>query len=654
MKSIERKIVTNSIILVGLALFLLGTAAITAMYLSATNLVKSEMQEIVKIASERTEWQLKAYLHIAEGLGAVEALSDETVSDEEKLAVLQQWANRYGLERCNLIALDGTGIDGNNYSEREYFKDAMNGKSSISEPLVSKVTGKLTIIVGAPLLKNGETVGCVYVVPNEEFLNDIMRDINISENNNAYMIDKEGTVIADTDIEVVKNGEVVPEGEDTGYDSILAMREKMINGETGYESYNYLGVETLAAYHPIDGTDGWSLAIYAPQSDFMEDTSKSIVTTVIILIVSLFIAVIFSVVLGKKIGKPIRQCSKRIEKLSVGDLSSPMPKIKANDETGILAEATNIVLHNFNNIINDIGRILGEIAECNLNVDTIRGENYYSGDFRKILVYMDEIIEKLDGTITNINTASAQVAAGADHVSSAAQNLSHGTAEQASSIEQLASSVHMVSDQVAHNSDNCASARDIVKMTATELSSANEEMRQLSEAMDNINSTSHEIGNIIKTIDDIAFQTNMLALNAAVEAARAGEAGKGFAVVADEVGNLASKSAEAAQDIADLIRHSMEAVENGIEIAAQTAEAMNNVGQKASSVEAIVSKIAEASGQQAEMIEQILIGVDQISSVVQTNSATAEESAAASEELSSQAAMVKNLMDTFVLKQRYS
>lgn len=654
MKSIEKKIVINSILLVGISLLLLGTTAISAMYIAASNAVERNMEETVEVAADRTTWQLQAYLNIAEGLGEHEALSDDTVSDDEKREILQWWASKYGLERCNLISSEGIGIDGNDYSSRSYFKNAMNGESSVSEPLVSKVTGKLTIIVGAPLYRDNKIVGCVYVVPHEEFLNDIMRSIKVSENCKSYMLDKEGNIIADVDIEVVKSGEVIPEGENSGYDEVLEMRKKMVNGETGFETYRYQKVYTLAAYHPVDETNGWSLAIYAPQRDFLSDTYNSVIVTVIILALALVFAVMFSVILGRKIGKPIKLCSDRIEKLSVGDLSSPTPKIKTNDETGVLGDATAIVLNNFNNIIKDIGRILGEISECNLNVDTIRGENYYSGDFRQILVCMDEIISKLNGTVTNINLSSEQVAVGAGQVAEAATSLAQGTTEQASSIEELASSIHIISDQIADNTKNCESARKIVNTTASELLSANNEMKLLSEAMDNINNTSHEIGNIIKTIEDIAFQTNILALNAAVEAARAGEAGKGFAVVADEVGNLAMKSAEAAQDTTALIRHSMEAVENGIVVATETAKAMNSVGEKAGAIEEIVTKIASASSQQADMIDQLLVGVEQISAVVQTNSATAEESAAASEELSSQAATVKNLMDTFILKQKYN
>ena len=650
MKSIERRIVCTAILLVGLSLFFLGSAAITAMYISATHIVKGNMEEIVQVASDRAKWELEAYSNRAAGLGGVYKLSDPNVSDEEKKETLSEWAKRYDLERCNLIDTNGNGIDGNTYNDREYFQMAMQGKAHISEPLVSKVTGKLTIIVAAPLYNGNELAGCVYVVPHEEFLNDIVSDINVSDNSAAYMIDKDGNIIADVDMNIVKNGEIETDKQAAGYDAVLAMREKMKNGESGFENYKYKGVDQLAAYHPVDGTNGWSLAIYAPQSDFMGDTYTAISTTVVITVIALSVSIILSLRLGKVIGKPVKSCAERIDLLAGGDLSSPVPVVRAKDETGVLAEATTTMLFKLDNIIKDIGRVLGEISNGNLAVNDTENENYYSGDFSKILTFMGDIVTKLNGIIDNINTAADQVSVGADQVSSAAQNLSQGTTEQASSVQQLAATIHEISEQVSQNSHNCVNASAFVNETATYIEGANREMERLTEAMNNISSTSDQIGDIIKAIEDIAFQTNILALNAAVEAARAGEAGKGFAVVADEVRNLASKSAEAAKDTTVLIEHSMDAVTKGMSIATATASAMNNVGEKARSVEEIVGKIAVASEQQANMIEQINVGVEQISSVVQTNSATAEQSAAASEELSGQASNLKNLIGMFTLR----
>ncbi|MDE5740939.1 MAG: methyl-accepting chemotaxis protein [Oscillospiraceae bacterium] len=445
MKSIERRIVCTSILLVGLSLFFLGAAAITAMYLSATNIVKGNMEEIVKVSSDRAMWELQAYSNIAAGLGGVYKLSDPEVSTEEKQEILREWADRYDLERCNLIDANGNGIDGNTYSDREYYQMAMQGKAKISEPLVSKVTGKLTIIVAAPLYDGTEVVGCVYVVPHEDFLNSIVSDINVSENSAAYIIDKNGTIIADPDMDVVKNGEPDSYKQDPGYDSVLAMREKMKNGENGFENYKYKGVDQLAAYYPIGSTDGWSLAIYAPQSDFMNDANTAITTTVIITVIALIVSVILSLRLGKVIGKPVKLCAERIDLLAGGDLTSPVPEVRAKDETGVLAEATTTMLFKLDNIIKDIGRVLGEISRGNLAVNDTENEGFYSGDFSKILAFMNDIVTKLNGIIENINNAADQVSVGADQVSSAAQNLSQGTTEQASSVQQLAATIHEIS-----------------------------------------------------------------------------------------------------------------------------------------------------------------------------------------------------------------
>lgn len=649
MKSVGRKIVFTNILTVGASLLFLGLAAVTITYYSMISSVQSNMIEMTKIASKRTQWEMQAYSNLAAGLGGVTELSDPDVSAEDKKAILTQWAERYGLERCNLIDSEGNGIDGNTYSDRTYFQKAMKGEASISEPLISKVTGKLTIIVAAPLLVDGNPAGCVYVVPNEEFLNDIMRSIEISENNMAYMLDKDGNIIAHINMDIIKNGEDLDKN-DSGYDDIMDMRQKMTAGENGCCKYVYYGKWLVAAYHPIEGTNGWSLAVVSPRSDFMSNTNTACVVTFLITVVALAVSSVFAVRMGKRIGKPVRLCANRIDLLANGDLKSPVPEVTAKDETGVLAEATTVMLANLDNIINDIGRVLGEISNGNLAVNDTEFANYYLGDFGKILTFMNQIVSKLNGIIGNINTSADQVSLGASQVSSAAQNLSQGTTEQASSIEQLAATIHEISEQVSQNSQNCANANAVVNETVTYFESANSEMERLTEAMNNISSTSDQIGNIIKAIEDIAFQTNILALNAAVEAARAGEAGKGFAVVADEVRNLASKSAEAAKDTTVLIEQSMDAVTKGMSIATATVSAMNNVSGKARSVEEIVSKIAAASEQQANMIEQVNVGVEQISSVVQTNSATAEQSAAASEELSSQAAMLKDLMGMFILR----
>ncbi|MEG2088308.1 MAG: methyl-accepting chemotaxis protein, partial [Angelakisella sp.] len=263
---------------------------------------------------------------------------------------------------------------------------------------------------------------------------------------------------------------------------------------------------------------------------------------------------------------------------------------------------------------------------------------------------IQQINSSLGSTLSQINNAAEQVASGSGQVASGAQALSQGATEQASSVEELSATITEIAGQVRQNAENTKNANEQAAIVKGEIENGDKQMRALAAAMQDINNSSGEIAKIIKTIEDIAFQTNILALNAAVEAARAGAAGKGFAVVADEVRNLASKSSEAAKNTTVLISHSIEAVGNGTRMADSTAGALDRITTGAAKISALVAQIAAASGEQAVSIAQVNEGVSQISDVVQNNSATAEESAAASEELSGQAGMMKELISKFHFK----
>lgn len=361
--------------------------------------------------------------------------------------------------------------------------------------------------------------------------------------------------------------------------------------------------------------------------------------------VSLVLTVILVFAITKGLTRPITEIESAIKSMAKGDMSSEVT-YKSNDELGILAENLRFVLTTLSTYIGHICSRMNSLATGDLTVEM---DMDYLGEFEAIKESGNKIIGALNDTLGQLHTASDQVASGSDQVSSGAQALSQGATEQASSVQELAATINELSDQVTQTAKNARSINGLIEEASAEVGNSNEKMEAMMSAMEKINESSSEIEKIIKTIDDIAFQTNILALNAAVEAARAGEAGKGFAVVADEVRNLASKSAEAAKNTTTLIDNSLSAVSEGNQIAEDTRNSLLRVVDKASHIAANMAKITEAADMQAEGIQQVTLGIDQISSVVQTNSATAEQSAAASQELFSQSSLLKGLVGRFRL-----
>lgn len=358
-------------------------------------------------------------------------------------------------------------------------------------------------------------------------------------------------------------------------------------------------------------------------------------------------AVLVMAAIAKKISQPIAQATDRLSKLSLGNLHDPVALTHSGDEIGVLTQSLSDTVQSLRSYIENISYVLHEFDTGNLGVQI---ELDYAGDFAPIKDSLLRTVEVLNKTFTQVRSSAEQVSAGSDQVSSAAQSLSQGTTEQASSIEQLAGTITDVSQRVTQNARSAEEASEKCRETSTELGTGKQRMSDMVEAMRKITSTSEEIGKIVKTIDDIAFQTNILALNAAVEAARAGAAGKGFAVVAEEVRNLAGKSSEASKNTSSLIEMVVGMIQDGGKIAEDTAQSLDNIVKLSEAASSLVYEISSASQEQADSISQITQGIDQISAVVQTNSATAEESAAASEELSSQAQEMKRLLERFQLK----
>lgn len=349
----------------------------------------------------------------------------------------------------------------------------------------------------------------------------------------------------------------------------------------------------------------------------------------------------------RQMAKPIIASVKRLKLLSEGDLHTKAEISKGNDSGAVLINSTATIVEVFREVVSDITIKLEEMSKGNFDISL---EKQYNGDLIPLSNAVNDIIISLNSTIKKINESAEHVSMGSYQVADGSQALAQGATEQASAIQQLSATINEINEQVSNSAKNATNAKEISEISMMEVENGNQKMIAMTEAMTEISLSSNQISKIIKTIEDIAFQTNILALNAAVEAARAGAAGKGFAVVADEVRNLASKSAEAAKNTTALIEGSIKAVEKGTKLVDETAKSLTKIVESTKQTSELINEIAEASQTQAQSITQITQGVEQISAVVQTNSATAEESAAASSELSTQASILKELVDNFKLK----
>ncbi len=573
--------------------------------------------------------------------------SAATPSSLEQLAKDNQWLYA-ALTDTKGVVIQGPAVYmGENLSSDSLFSKALNGETVITSPFTDKAN-VFVVRLYTPI--NG---GVLVTALDGMYISGLIADFRVGKSGNIFILDNTGTMIGNMRPQLVQERQNFIEisKRDKNYASAAKVYSKMIIGASGIDTYTYAGVDRICYFAPITGSDGWHFGAVAP----IVEMTTSIQSTAVIMLASSLVAAVLAIIasflFAVRLANPLTSITLRMKLLSQGNLTEDVPTVTSKDEIGELAQSIDISIKTLSLYVEDITKNMEQIAAGNF---TTRPAQSYIGDFKRIETAIYGSVENLSATLSMIRTASEQVSTGADQVSGGAQALASGATEQAAAVEQLNASIAIITEQAAENSANVKRATDYVAQAGTGVNTGNEHMKQLTEAMENIGSSSTQIASITKVIEDIAFQTNILALNAAIEAARAGNAGKGFAVVADEVRNLAAKSAQAARQTAELTQASVDTVSRGTEITAQTAQILLDVGIKARQATDSIFKIEKATADQAVAIEQIKQGLSQVSNVVQTNAATAEENSATSEEMSAQAATLREEVGKFRLDAGYA
>ena len=534
------------------------------------------------------------------------------------------------------------------YKVKEYYTEAQESKKTvITEVYEDLLSGAKVFSISQPLFANDRFIGIVLLDIDVNIFSSIQQEDSRFPSLYSDILDAHGNVMYSKNPELI--GKSVSESKsETEY---RKMQEEMEKGKIFHLAEKDQGVEEKRVYYiPTDVMGStWWIMLSVKQTELMAPVIRLIFVCTAFAFFAVMVLASTLYFLIKKSLKPLEGMARVGKKVSKGDFSESISYLK-DDEIGQIGQGFKQVTENIREITSDLEEKLEELSKGNFRVN-LEDEEKYQGEYRPLIDSLRNIRSQLNGTILEIQKSASEVSSTSEQVSNGAQSLSQGATEQAPSVEELSASMSEIADSIKVTTKKAEDAKGLSERVGEAVTVSTGKMEEMTRAMAEITEKSTEIEKIIKTIDDIAFQTNILSLNAAIEAARAGEAGKGFAVVADEVGNLAQKSAKAAQNTGLLIEETKDAVERGAKISRETGESLSTVVERAGKINTMIFEITKETERESEGMSQLTVGMEQISAVVQTNSATAEESAAASEELSGQAAILDDLVSKFQLQE---
>ena len=616
--------------------YIIGTEACLYSYSSTISLVEKNSRSSAKTTARDIEALLQNYKNIAKASGSDMTLIGN-IPNEVRMKKVEQLAKQYGFTSGNLLDKKGVSIkDGTDFSDRDYVKAALNGKTNISDVTLSKYTNTYGISIAAPLISSGRIIGVVYYRADVDFMNDIVKHISVGQGSYAYILDENNNVIAHKNEKYIMN--------DKYKEMIPKDIKNCISSQNGSMTCAYGGDKYICGYSKIDKTANWRVVIASPESAYNSDILRFVKKLVISDIIALIAAIIVALIIARVISRPIVRVKNLLSALAQGDLSVQLNDTKNKDELGILQNSAVSLNRMLSDMLTQSGDVLSKMAAYDLTSEDMRE---YPGKFNELAASINSIKAILSNMILNIQNSSVNVDGGSKQLAEAASMLSEGTMAQASSLQKLVTDVENVAQNINANSDKTIFVNESLGNLDSEIKDGNQKMQELSNVVRTVEEMSEDIKKIVNTIDGIAFQTNILALNASVEAARAGESGRGFAVVAQEIGTLATKSSDASKKTAELIEKCIKGIESAKEYADITSDSLAKIVSDSNNIANAFDEMYKANEIQAKNANDIRNEIENISQVVQSNTATAQQTAASTEVLSEQAAALKDMTGRF-------
>lgn len=607
---------------------------------SSMKIVNNSVGTSTELAVSMISNQLEDYLVTVSVLGEDETMCPDAYTDAQRLAYKDEYVAAYGFTSGNILDKNGVSIeDGTSFWDREYVQRALAGEANVSDVTLSKLSGKYGVSIAAPIKDEGDIEGVIYFRMDVDFIEGILNQIHISDSSYAYIVDQTGNIIVHPDQSLILQMNITEQGGD-----LATLATEMLKGESGIGQYTYDGQEIMCGYGTISNTNGWVLVVASPAVEFTRASYHVVNSVIAVAIIAIIVGISVAGFLAKGIAGPIERVKDALVAVSEGDFSAEITRVGRQDEISVLTDTTADLLDTLNDIIGGANRVLGSIAEYDLTSMDMKN---YPGEFDSLARSVNSIKMTLTKLISEVQMAVMSVDTGSRELADATQALSHGTVQQASSIQTVADDLGDVVDRINRNSENEGVINAKLDGLDHQIQSANVQMQELLAAVDEIETMSDSIQKIVGTIDAIAFQTNILSLNASVEAARAGDMGNGFAVVAEEVRSLAEKCSDSSKKTSDLINQCIKSIGNAKKCADATFDSLSDIVKDSAEIASAFTEISADTMEQANKSQQIQREIHTISDVIQTNTATVEETAASTAVLSEQAANLDEMVRNF-------